>query len=211
MGFEKGTEVEGFNEGERVLGSIAALHISTGDAALESALQIWLERHGLAVVRFDDVYTAAVFVLRERAAPPSFALVGLDWLRPDEAQIVERIRRIWPRIPVILYGEPVAGAIPMRQGVVHCPSAAELDAAVNELVSRWSAREQGQGVEVRPEGPPSCDAGPAMSSTDAEGQIGADTGSQIIVTDAELVMLLGDREAVPVARGESGHQRSDLR
>lgn len=126
--FERGTEGQ-----TSVHQTRTAIHLCTGQHADAQALNAWLERHGVEVIGFDDVYRACVHLLRRYERIPDLALVGTDWLMDDEINIVAFLRQTWPRVAVILYGgtheSPLVELLPLTRT---CRGAAGL----SELTSR---------------------------------------------------------------------------
>jgi hypothetical protein len=87
-----------------------AIHVRTGDRGTDGAISAWLERHGVKVVDCADPFEACAFALTERAAAPDLALIGADWLAPDEAALVGYFREAWPGLITVVYGSPQATA-----------------------------------------------------------------------------------------------------
>jgi hypothetical protein len=82
----------------------SAIHIRTGQRALADTLDQWLARHDVTTRGFDDVYAACVHLLQQYEQIPDLALVGTDWLAPDELSIIAYVRQTWPRTGVVVYG-----------------------------------------------------------------------------------------------------------
>ena len=86
----------------RQIGS--AIHLRTGQRARVEAVDTWLARHEVPVAAFDDAYDACVHLLLHCADIPDLAVVGVDWLTPDEFQILAYIRQTWPHAVIVVYG-----------------------------------------------------------------------------------------------------------
>ncbi len=82
-----------------------AIHVRTGHGVHAQHVDAWLARHAVAVTAHDDAYAACVHLLTHYAQIPEFALVGADWLAPDEYELVAFIRHTWPRTVIVLYGD----------------------------------------------------------------------------------------------------------
>ncbi len=79
----------------------------TGDCSSNDALLAWLRRGGVDVVEAPDALSLCA-ALMTRAEPPELLIVGSDWLRPSECQVVEYARRAWPDAIVIVHGRDAA-------------------------------------------------------------------------------------------------------
>ena len=87
-----------------------AIHLRTGDRGTDGAISAWLERHGVEVVTCADAFEACAFALTHSAATPDLALVGADWLAPDELAIIGYLRETWPGVTTVVYGSAPATA-----------------------------------------------------------------------------------------------------
>lgn len=109
-----------------------ALHLCTGDRALGQAADAALAEHAWHVVRFENVYHAAVHFCRQRQPAPRLVLIGLDWLAADEREIVRRARECWPETIIATYGvrEPAAGD---ARASAHCRAAREMTLLIDGI------------------------------------------------------------------------------
>jgi hypothetical protein len=87
-----------------------AIHLRTGDRGTDNAISAWLEKHGVDVVACADPFEACLVALSRSEPAPDLALVGVDWLAPDELGIVEYFAQAWPGLTLVLYGSPQATA-----------------------------------------------------------------------------------------------------
>jgi hypothetical protein len=83
-----------------------AIHLCTGDRGTDRAISSWLERHRVEVVGCTDPYEACAFALTHPKPAPDLAVIGADWLAPDELAIVNYFRETWPRVATVVYGSP---------------------------------------------------------------------------------------------------------
>jgi hypothetical protein len=148
-----------------------AIHLRTGDRATDGAISAWLERHGVEIVACADAFEACVFALTHSAATPDLALVGADWLAPDEHAIIGYLRETWPGVTTVVYGgaPAVAGfeagpltlvrcsAAAVRRMLAGAPSAL-LEESVRALRAQVSPDD---GWRPRPQAPPPAGTAPA--------------------------------------------------
>lgn len=87
-----------------------AIHLRTGDRGTDGAISAWLERHGIEVIACADAFEACTFALTHSAATPELALIGADWLAPDELAISGYFRETWPAVTIVIYGSAAATA-----------------------------------------------------------------------------------------------------
>jgi hypothetical protein len=87
-----------------------AIHLRTGDRGTDGAIAAWLERHGVDVIACADAFEACTFALTHSAATPDLALVGADWLPPDQLAIIGYLRETWPGVTTVVYGSAPATA-----------------------------------------------------------------------------------------------------
>ncbi|MFQ5807210.1 MAG: hypothetical protein ACE5I3_12245 [Phycisphaerae bacterium] len=85
-----------------------AIHLRTGDRGTDGAISTWLARHGVEVVNCTDPFEACAVALTQRNLAPDLALIGADWLAPDERSIIGYLREIWPGLTTVVYGSPPA-------------------------------------------------------------------------------------------------------
>ena len=81
-----------------------AIHLRTGDRGTDGAISTWLDCHDVEVVTCADSFDACVQALTELASAPDLALIGIDWLPPDEYSIIHYLRETWPGLTMVLYG-----------------------------------------------------------------------------------------------------------
>jgi hypothetical protein len=148
----------------------AAVHLCTGNQGTDEAIRAWLERHGVEVVACADAFEACTVALTQPDRKPDLALIGTDWLAPEELAIIGYWRETWPGLTVILYGsaEGTAG-LPTQPSTHVCRSAEELqhlleDSPDNVLKQTHEAlRAQpvaGDDWQPRPDAPAPATHGP---------------------------------------------------
>ena len=102
-----------------------AIHLRTGDRGTDGAIAAWLERHGVEVVACADAFEACTIALTHSAAAPDLALIGADWLAPEELAISSYFRETWPELTIVIYGSASATAGFEATALTHvCRSAA---------------------------------------------------------------------------------------
>jgi hypothetical protein len=87
-----------------------AIHVRTGDRGTDGAISTWLQRHGVDVTPCADAFEACVYALAQPEPPPELALIGADWLAPDEVAVLGYLRETWPGIAIVVYGGTEATA-----------------------------------------------------------------------------------------------------
>lgn len=92
-----------------------ALHLVSEPVAA-ARIDRWLSTAAISVHRFDDVYRLCADLARGSLPPPDLICLGCDLLTDDELHIVRFLRRVWPAVPVLLYGSrtvrlPAAGPL----------------------------------------------------------------------------------------------------
>jgi hypothetical protein len=87
-----------------------AIHLRTGDRATDGAIAGWLERYGVDVVDCGDAFEACTLTLTQPEPSPDLALIGADWLAPDELAIISYFRETWPGVVIVVYGSAAATA-----------------------------------------------------------------------------------------------------
>ncbi len=81
-----------------------AIHLCTGDRGTDGAISTWLDCHDVEIVSCADPFEACVLALTDDAVPPDLALIGIDWLPPDEYSIISYFRETWPGLTIVVYG-----------------------------------------------------------------------------------------------------------
>ncbi|MCG3125413.1 MAG: hypothetical protein CHACPFDD_00232 [Phycisphaerae bacterium] len=109
-----------------------ALHLCTGDRALEQAADASLSERAWSVLEFENVYSAAAHFCRQREPAPRLVLIGLDWLADDEREIVRRARQTWPDAVIATYGLTVWSASDVR-AVVQCRTVRDIAALLSGI------------------------------------------------------------------------------
>lgn len=87
-----------------------AIHIRTGQRADVDAVEEWLAAHHVDLLPCSDAYDACVRMATDAHDAPELALLGIDWLAPDDLAVVTYLRRTWPHIAVVVYGGDSASA-----------------------------------------------------------------------------------------------------
>jgi hypothetical protein len=128
-----------------------ALHIRTGDPGAGEAIDAWLTASGFDALNCADAYEACVHLLRRAEQVPELIFIGVDWLAPDEHEILRYARETWPAVGMVIYGAPQppsAARLPLSRC---CGSRAELAALLAEsagtLIDRF-ARAAGAAAEA---------------------------------------------------------------
>jgi hypothetical protein len=118
----------------------SAIHICSGDQASEALVDRWLLSGDLSVQRFEDVYSACVYLVRNPDSPPDLVAVGASWLTRDELAIIAYVEQTWPAAPLVVYGlSDDAGRIGASQRVRVCRSSAELRVLLEQLPADLAA------------------------------------------------------------------------
>jgi len=112
-----------------------AIHLRTGDGVVDAAVGDWLERNHTQTVSFSDVFETCVYALSKGTREPSLALIGTDWIAPDELGIIRYLREAWPRVTAVLYGRLPADVMASEFGVRHFGSAS----AIRDMLKRTPA------------------------------------------------------------------------
>lgn len=76
----------------------------SADRASDTAIETWLERHGVEVAPCADAFEACTFALTRRQPVPDLVVVGFDWLAVDERRVVEHLHEAWPTAVVVVHG-----------------------------------------------------------------------------------------------------------
>lgn len=110
-----------------------SIHICAGDRTAEASVDLWLERGGFRVLRFEDAYSACAYLVTNQEDPPDLVVVGANWLTRDELAIIGYVEQSWPGVAQVVYGFPHdANLQGVPSGAVICRSNAQL----RELLER---------------------------------------------------------------------------
>lgn len=100
------------------------LHLRTADRGADEAIASWLQSHDTEVIECADPFDACLAALAADEPAPELALVGLDWVSPDDFTVVGYFRESWPGIVVVFYGSPrVAASFPAAPLTIVCRTA----------------------------------------------------------------------------------------
>ncbi|GEM_PF-1990104 len=106
---------------------VKVVHLRTGDAAIDGRIAAWLRRHGATVIECADACEACVLAVRAEGLPPQLAMVGADWLAPDEFSVLGYFREVWPSIGIVITGSPrVVAMFPASPRTYICRNEAAL-------------------------------------------------------------------------------------
>lgn len=182
-----------------MLGVRRAIHIRTGQRAAVDAIDAWLARHDVDVVRVDDVYGACAHLLRHYERIPDLALLGADWLSEEELSIVAYLRHTWPRVGVVVYGAarstPMLDMMPMTHS---CRVENDLARLVAESPDALVQRLRARAASLAPPSGPATRAAPDHT---AELRAPAVAPAAARVAPREAVER---HEIAPGARGAAG-------
>ncbi len=110
-----------------------SIHICAGDRTAEASVDLWLERGGFRVVRFEDVYSACAYLVTNQDDPPDLVVVGANWLTEDELAIIGYVEQSWPGVAQAVYGFPHDANL---QGVPSRAVICRSNAQLRELLER---------------------------------------------------------------------------
>lgn len=190
----------------------SAIHICSGDQSTEASVDRWLQSGDFSVQRFDDVYSACVYLVTNPDSPPDLVAVGASWLTSDELAIIAYVEQTWPDAPLMVYGwSDDAGRSGASRRVRVCRSSAELRVLLERLPadlvpcaeeSRDNAPISAYHSDLSAETPPGSDADDANRGSPIVrppcGEPGPrqrrDALDDVELTREELAALLEDDE-----------------
>lgn len=118
------------------------LHIRTGDPGLADAIDAWLRASAVEPVICVDAYEACVHLLKRAEDVPELVFVGVDWLAPDEQEVIRYVRDTWPAVGMVVYGAPLAPGVADTPLIRVCAARSDLlpllAAPPAELVDRFA-------------------------------------------------------------------------
>ena len=80
-----------------------AIHLRTGEADVSDLVDDWLQQYEIHGPIFANAFDTCVYLLQESDKVPDLAFVGVDWLSPDEGDIVHYLRETWPALGIVVY------------------------------------------------------------------------------------------------------------
>ncbi len=110
-----------------------SIHICAGDRTAEASVDLWLERGGFRVLRFEDPYSACAYLVTNQDDPPDLVVVGANWLTEDELAIIAYVEQSWPGVAQVVYGFPHDANL---QGVPSRAVICRSNAQLRELLER---------------------------------------------------------------------------
>lgn len=110
-----------------------SIHICAGDRTAEASVDLWLERGGFRVLRFEDPYSACAYLVTNQDDPPDLVVVGANWLTEDELAIIDYVEQSWPGVAQVVYGFPHDANL---QAVPSCTVICRSNAQLRELLER---------------------------------------------------------------------------
>jgi hypothetical protein len=117
------------------------LHIRTGSRASVQLVDRWLERQQVEVLACADAFDACVAVLRKDAPPIGLALLGADWLDPEDFALIRLLHEHVPGLAIVLYGYAGLPQEPAHAGpLLVCRSAVDLEHALQDELDGLVAR-----------------------------------------------------------------------
>jgi hypothetical protein len=117
----------------------SALHVRTGDPGAAELIDAWCRTHGVDAHVCGDAYDACVHLLKRADHVPDVVFIGVDWLAPDEHEIICYARETWPAVGLVLYGGAPANPAATPPALV-CASRGELSALLSEAPAALAAR-----------------------------------------------------------------------
>ena len=149
-------------------------------------MERWLEGGGFRVHRFEDVYSACVYLVTNPDSPPDLVVIGASWLTRDELAIMDYIERAWPGVPLMVYGvTDDAGRIGASHCARVCRSSAELRVLLEQSPADLVSSAPDSADDPPIARPPCAEPGPAGRR---------DALDDVELTREELAALLEDSE-----------------
>ena len=146
----------------------------------------WLQGGEFRVQRFDDVYSACVYLVTNPDSPPDLVVVGASWLTRDELAIIDYVEQTWPDAPLMVYGvSDDGGRIGASQRVRVCRSSAELRLLLEQSPAELASSAPDSADDPPIARPPCDDPGPSARRDELD---------DVELTREELAALLEDSE-----------------